>query len=116
MEVKAEKGFSLFHKNGKIFWSSNVLTNVMYFFEPKELVKGPFMLVNKNMNKATNNVITVWRYEGTNLIEKTMLMIEARKKDFLESGRRRAWKDASEQLSVIRMEALKKSKAIPLPK
>ena len=80
--------FSIFHKKGKIFWSSNVLTNVMYFFEPKDCVKGPYMMVNKNMKKATETVINVWRYQGTQLIERSLDLMEKRKKDFMTSGQR----------------------------
>ena len=72
--VKKEK--SIFHKNGKLFWSSNVLTNVLYNIEPRDLIVGRYMEVSKNFKKATNAVITVWRYEGTNMIEKNLDNIE----------------------------------------
>lgn len=116
MEIKTDtKELSIFHKKGKIFWSSNVLTNVMYFFEPEYCVKGPFKQVNKNLKKAAETVINVWRYQGTQLIEKSLDRIEKNKKDFMTSGRREAYREAAANLKTIRHEALKKSNAIPLP-
>ena len=50
MENQAQ--ISLFYRDGKIFWSKNVITNVLMFFEPRDLVKGNYRLVNKNFLNA----------------------------------------------------------------
>ena len=73
------------------------------------------MGVSKNMKKATESVITVWRFEGTTLIEKAMVLIDKNKEEFLKSGQRQAYRDASSNLTTIRLEVLKKANMIPLP-
>ena len=50
MENRAQN--SLFYRDGKIFWSKNVITNLLMFFEPRDLVKGHYKLVNKNFLNA----------------------------------------------------------------
>lgn len=94
----------------------NVLTNVLYMIEPRDLVKSGIQGVNKNFKKGVETVLNVWRFEGTNMLEANLAIIEKRKKDFSESEARQTYRDASKMITMMRKDIFQKSNAIQLPK
>ena len=80
MENQAQ--ISLFYRDGKIFWSKNVITNVLMYFEPRDLVKGNYRRVNKNFLNAQETVLNFWRFDATKIIERNLEIITERKKEF----------------------------------
>ena len=86
---------SLFYRGGKIFWSKNVITNVLLYFEPKDLAKGKYKRVNKNFQKATLVVLDFWRFDATKIIEKNLEIINLRAKEFSESEQRAGYRETS---------------------
>ena len=61
----------------KLTWSTNVLTNVLYFVDPKYmLTTGQYKLVNKSFKKAVEIVIRVSLNHSTRAIERNVDLVE----------------------------------------
>ena len=60
-----------------MFWSTNVLTNVLYFIDAKYMIcQGQFKLVSRNFKKAVEIVMRVQLTQATKIIEKSVDLIE----------------------------------------